>query len=129
VFKFITILASVVSVAAFAPASRVASSSALKMGFETEAGVTNPVGFWDPCGLSNSIDQDTFDQYRTAELKHGRVSQVTPSIKRKVWCGVVWCGVVWCGVVRGDGWCGVEWSAVKWREQERSEDEEDRRGI
>jgi hypothetical protein len=33
-------------------------------------------GFFDPLGLSKDIDQDTFDQYRAAELKHGRVAQL-----------------------------------------------------
>jgi hypothetical protein len=36
--------------AAFAPASRVASSSALKMGFEAAEGAQAPLGFWDPLG-------------------------------------------------------------------------------
>ena len=45
-------------------------------GFENEIGVIDPTGFWDPCGLTNGIDQATFDQYRTAELKHGRVAQL-----------------------------------------------------
>ena len=30
----------------------------------------------DPLGLSKDIDQDTFDQYRSSELKHGRVAQL-----------------------------------------------------
>jgi len=30
----------------------------------------------DPFGLSENIDQETFDQYRTAELKHGRVAML-----------------------------------------------------
>ena len=46
------------------------------MSFDNELGVLNPVGFWDPLGLSNGITQEKFDQYRTAELKHGRVSQL-----------------------------------------------------
>ena len=46
------------------------------MSFENELGVLKPVGFWDPLGLSNGITQEKFDQYRTAELKHGRVSQL-----------------------------------------------------
>lgn len=46
------------------------------MSFDTELGVLKPVGFWDPLGLSKGITQDKFDQYRTAELKHGRVSQL-----------------------------------------------------
>merc|ERR1719253_678463 len=44
--------------------------------YENELGVIKPTGFWDPCGLSNGISQETFDQYRTAELKHGRVAQL-----------------------------------------------------
>ena len=50
-----------------------ASSSALKMGFESEAGVTQPLGFFDPLGLASA---ENFEQYRTAELKHGRVAQL-----------------------------------------------------
>jgi Chlorophyll A-B binding protein len=53
-----------------------ARSSALKMSYESEAGVTGPVGFFDPLGLSTNIDAETFAQYRTAELKHGRVAQL-----------------------------------------------------
>merc|ERR1711998_829722 len=52
-------------------------SSALKMSdYENEVGVIQPTGFWDPLGLSEGIDQETFDRYRTAELKHGRVAQL-----------------------------------------------------
>ena len=72
-FRVAAILASVAGVAAFAPAGRMASSSALKMGFETEAGVTQPLGFFDPLGLASA---ENFEQYRTAELKHGRVAQL-----------------------------------------------------
>ena len=63
------------SAAAFAPASKVASKSALLDSlYENELGVIAPTGFWDPCKLSNGIDEETFAQYRTAELKHGRVA-------------------------------------------------------
>ena len=48
--QYIAILASLVSVAAFAPSARMASSSALKMGFESEIGAQAPPGFWDPLG-------------------------------------------------------------------------------
>ena len=51
---------------------KVTSSSS----YENELGVIEPTGFWDPCSLSKGIDQATFDQYRTAELKHGRVAQL-----------------------------------------------------
>mmetsp|Transcript_24282 Transcript_24282/g.54586 ORF Transcript_24282/g.54586 Transcript_24282/m.54586 type:complete len:176 (+) Transcript_24282:308-835(+) len=44
------------------------------MGFEDELGVLPPVGFFDPLGLSNTIDQSRFDRWRAVEIKHGRVS-------------------------------------------------------
>jgi len=66
-----TILA---SAAAFAPAATNSRSTSLAASqFENEAGVLSPVGFFDPAKLSAGIDQETFDQYRLAELKHGRV--------------------------------------------------------
>ena len=46
------------------------------MSFENELGVIKPTGFWDPLGLSKGISQEKFDQFRTAELKHGRVAQL-----------------------------------------------------
>jgi hypothetical protein len=64
------------SAAAFAPAAKTASSSVLSMGFENELGVIAPTGFFDPFKLSMNIDAPTFDRYRTAELKHGRVAQL-----------------------------------------------------
>lgn len=73
-FRAAAVLASFVGVSAFAPASRVASSSALKMSFENELGVTKPLGYWDPLKLAKS--PELFSQYRVAELKHGRVAQL-----------------------------------------------------
>jgi hypothetical protein len=32
--------------------------------------------YLDPLGLSKGISQETFDAYRTSELKHGRVSML-----------------------------------------------------
>jgi len=46
------------------------------MQFEDELGVLPPVGFFDPLGLSNSIDEEKFIRWRTVELKHGRVSML-----------------------------------------------------
>jgi hypothetical protein len=62
--------------AAFAPAAKTASSSVLSMSYENELGVIAPTGFFDPLKLSKDIDAATFDQYRTAEVKHGRVAQL-----------------------------------------------------
>ena len=75
-FKFIAILASLVSASAFAPASRMAPASALKMSFEDALGAQAPLGFWDPLGLLADADQERFDRLRTVEVKHGRVSML-----------------------------------------------------
>jgi len=61
--------------AAFAPASVGKTSTALNV-YESEIGALPPVGFWDPAGLSDGISQERFDEYRLAELKHGRVAQL-----------------------------------------------------
>jgi hypothetical protein len=39
----------------------------------TEAGVQDPVGFWDPLGFSADKDEATFKRRRAVEIKHGRV--------------------------------------------------------
>jgi len=75
-FKFVTIIASLVSIAAFAPSSRMSTSSALKMAFESEIGAQAPLGFWDPLGLLKDADQARFDRLRTVETKHGRIAQL-----------------------------------------------------
>jgi len=63
------------SAAAFAPATNKAStSSALKATFENEPGALPPLGYWDPLNLATS--QETFDNFRACELKHGRVAQL-----------------------------------------------------
>merc|ERR1719382_1611748 len=41
--------------------------------FENELGVQDPVGFWDPLGLSKSGDVTAFRRRRCVELKHGRI--------------------------------------------------------
>jgi hypothetical protein len=48
--QFIVLLTTLVSAAAFAPSARMATSSALKMGFESALGAQAPLGFWDPLG-------------------------------------------------------------------------------
>ena len=71
-----TIFATLVATAAaFAP-SKVAKTSTSLKAFEDEPGVLQPTGFWDPAKLTSGISQETFDQYRLAEVKHGRVAQL-----------------------------------------------------
>ena len=75
-FRALAILATFVSAAAFAPASRVASSSALKMNYENAIGAQAPLGFWDPLGLLKDADEARFERLRTVETKHGRIAQL-----------------------------------------------------
>uniref|UniRef100_A0A7S2NT03 Uncharacterized protein n=1 Tax=Leptocylindrus danicus TaxID=163516 RepID=A0A7S2NT03_9STRA len=65
----------IASAAAFAPASKVATNSALKA-FEGELGSQPPIGFWDPLGLVEDGDQKKFDRLRYVELKHGRIAML-----------------------------------------------------
>ena len=41
-----------------------------------DIGIIEPTGFWDPLNLSENIDTNTYAQYRTAEIKHGRVAML-----------------------------------------------------
>jgi hypothetical protein len=36
------------------------------------AGIQEPVGFWDPLGLSADTDEETFKRHLAVEIKHGR---------------------------------------------------------
>lgn len=93
------------SAAAFAPAGSKARVTSLDMSFENELGVISPTGFFDPLGLSKSLDQVGFDKYRAAELKHGRVAMlavvgyVTPEIF--TWPGNVSPGLAFADVPHG----------------------------
>jgi len=63
------------SAAAFAP-SKVAQTSTALNAFNSELGVQEPLGFWDPLGLLDNADQDRFDRLRYVEVKHGRVAML-----------------------------------------------------
>jgi hypothetical protein len=39
-------------------------------------GQTPPMGFFDPIGFTNTLDEKTLKVWREAELKHGRVAMV-----------------------------------------------------
>jgi hypothetical protein len=43
---------------------------------DLKAGQVDPLGFWDPAGLSAGLDEGRILFYREAELKHGRVAML-----------------------------------------------------
>jgi len=49
---------------------------AVKLKVEDMAGVTAPLGFWDPLGFSTDCDTGKLLFYREVELKHGRVGML-----------------------------------------------------
>ncbi|CAE8633406.1 unnamed protein product, partial [Polarella glacialis] len=57
--------------------------------FETELGVQQPVGFWDPLGFTKDGDAANFKRRRSVEIKHGRIAMlatmgyITPEIAGK----------------------------------------------
>merc|ERR1719247_3220257 len=58
--------------------------------FESELGVQEPVGFWDPLGFSADGDVAAFRRRRSVEIKHGRICMlatmgyITPEITGKL---------------------------------------------
>merc|ERR1712172_422598 len=57
--------------------------------FESELGVQEPVGFWDPLGFTADGDVASFKRRRSVEIKHGRICMlatmgyITPEITGK----------------------------------------------
>jgi len=52
------------------------SASAARRAFEGELGVTLPLKYWDPLGLSTDGDAEAFRRRRVAEIKNGRVAML-----------------------------------------------------
>ncbi|CAL1146522.1 unnamed protein product [Cladocopium goreaui] len=50
------------------------SSSYVSFDPAKELGVQDPIGFWDPLGLSADKDEATFKRRRAVEIKHGRIA-------------------------------------------------------
>ena len=75
--KIAALLALFGSAAAFAPAQHAKTSTTTSLAAwkdETIVGITPPVGFFDPLGLSKNKSDVQMAYYREAELKHGRVA-------------------------------------------------------
>ena len=63
------------SVAAFAP-TRVGKATSSLNAFKSKLGVQAPLGFFDPIGMLEGVDQERFDRLRYVEVKHGRICQL-----------------------------------------------------
>jgi hypothetical protein len=93
-FRTIALLATFIGAAAFAPAGKVATTSALRMGFQDALGAQAPLGFWDPLGLLKDADEERFDRLRYVETKHGRISMLAILGHLVTSAGIRWPGEV-----------------------------------
>ena len=69
------------SATAFAPSQQSKASTALNVSpsdspYANEIGAQPPLGFFDPLGLCDGLDQEGFDRLRYQELKHGRIAML-----------------------------------------------------
>ena len=72
------LLCSLTGIAAFSVISHRHSrnSELLGMKYEMESGAIPPLNYFDPLGISRDVDEETFADYRAAELKHCRVAML-----------------------------------------------------
>lgn len=96
------------SAAAFAPSAKNQAPFALKSSvFEDSLGAVAPTGFFDPLGISNDWDAETFNRYQNGEIKNGRVAMlgvlgyVIPEIYR--FPGEIYPGLKFADVPNGLG--------------------------
>ncbi|CAE8721616.1 unnamed protein product [Polarella glacialis] len=61
-----------------------------------QSGIQEPIGFFDPLGLSADNDEATFKRRRTVEIKHGRVAMFVPLLG---WFQILW----FAGLIEGSG--------------------------
>jgi hypothetical protein len=56
------------------PANRLVTCNAFEP--SSQAGATPPFGFFDPAGFTRDADEKKFNEYRKAEIKHGRAAMM-----------------------------------------------------
>ena len=118
--KTAAIFASLVaSAAAFAPASKKASSSVALNAFSDELGAQMPLGYFDPLGICKDGNKENFDRLRYVELKHGRVaSTCCMKVYKSRECVVSKLTVLVCVCFLSVGCCWVldylRWRSLPW---------------
>ena len=70
--KFSFLASLIASASAFAPSKNAPRTTSLSA-YENELGAQAPLGFFDPFGVVDDVDQETFDRLRFTEIKHGRI--------------------------------------------------------
>jgi hypothetical protein len=104
----IVLALTVASASAFvAPRAAAAKTVVAASPYENEVGAQTfwQVGFFDPLGLSDDLSPEVFEQYRTAELKHGRIAQlavigyIVPEVFR--WPGEIAPGLAFADIPHG----------------------------
>lgn len=69
-FRVAVVFAAIASVFGFAPSSKMSNSRVLSMSnMDTLPGITGPLGFFDPLGLSKNLDDIEVSRFRECELK------------------------------------------------------------
>lgn len=77
--KFLVVLALAAPAAGLvAPPTDMVSPTALRADASGMDGVIAPMGFFDPLGLSNRVNDQTLAWFRAAEIKHGPCPQRRP---------------------------------------------------
>jgi len=82
--------AAILSATQHARGNNAQKSSVTLCAFESELGVQEPVGFWDPAGFTADGDLAKFKRRRSVELKHGRICMmatmgyITPEVIGKL---------------------------------------------
>jgi len=79
--KLAVFLSLLASAAAFAPNKQAAPSVTALQAYENELGAQKPLGFWDPLGMVDGVDQARFDRLRFVEIKHGRIAMCKSNLR------------------------------------------------
>jgi hypothetical protein len=74
--KFAVVASLAATAVAMAPAKKAVKPSFKVSPWENALGAQDPLGYYDPIGILTEADEKTFNLYRSAEIKHGRIAQL-----------------------------------------------------